>query len=113
MAGIVEYWLQAFIDTVKRQIMSPVIPAIIAASSAVVSSTATAQMPDVSVPVYRIKSPFAGAIWRLDVDKSENFAVLSNAYKATNLWRLDDPATPTFLRTPLGRISRNAPMRSP
>ena len=52
-------------------------------------------------PEIRIRSPFAGPIWRLDADDDERFVVLSNAYKAISIWGLADARGPTYLRTPL------------
>ena len=53
------------------------------------------------VPVIRIKSPFAGPIWRLDIDQNDTFAVLSAAYKAVSLWTLDSPNGDVTLRVPI------------
>lgn len=52
-------------------------------------------------PVLRMKSTFAAPVWRLDVDASENVAVLSSAYKAATVWQLPSTDVVTRLRVPL------------
>jgi caspase domain-containing protein len=53
--------------------------------------------PD-SDPILRIKSIFAGAIWRSDVDANEDYVVVSNSDDALNTWALDLPAVGTNSR---------------
>lgn len=59
--------------------------------------------PSASRPQYslRIKSPFAGPLWRVGVDSQEKFVALSNDYKAAVIWAIDGPSRPEIARVPL------------
>jgi WD40 repeat protein len=52
-------------------------------------------------PVLRIASPFAGPLWRTDVDAGENYFAVSSAYKSVAVWNIDPPTPPLFSRLPL------------
>ncbi len=62
--------------------------------------------PDQGRPTIRITSPFAGPVWRLDVDTAENFAVGSTAAKALTIWPLADAAAAVTARVPLQQQER-------
>jgi hypothetical protein len=72
-----------------------------ALASALADPPASAQTLDPTPPALRIRSPFGGPVWRLDVDREENFAVLSNASNAAAIWSFSDPASPLIARVPL------------
>jgi WD40 repeat protein/uncharacterized caspase-like protein len=67
----------------------------------VADSPTLAQAPDSVPPSLRVRSPFGGPVWRLDVDKAENFTVLSNASNAAAIWSFSDPTSPFIARVPL------------
>lgn len=52
-------------------------------------------------PTIRLATPFAGPVWRIDVDAAENFAVGSNAAKAATIWPLADARAALTARLPL------------
>jgi hypothetical protein len=54
-----------------------------------------------ATPVLRIASPFAGPLWRADVDADENYLAVSSAYKSVTVWNIDPPTPPLFARLPL------------
>ncbi|WP_316228497.1 MULTISPECIES: caspase family protein [unclassified Bradyrhizobium] len=60
---------------------------------------AFAQAP--SDPVLRVKSPFAGDIWRADVSADENYISVSSAYASVSTWALDVPDVPVIGRVPV------------
>jgi caspase domain-containing protein len=72
-----------------------------ACTLALANPPANAQAPDQTPPALRVRSPFGGPVWRLDVDKAENFAVLSNASNAAAIWSFSDPDVPLIARVPL------------
>lgn len=60
----------------------------------------TACFGQTTVPVLRIKSVFSGPIWRGDVDASESFLVVSNAYDSVGTWAFDLPSEVNNIRVP-------------
>lgn len=71
---------------------------------ATVPGSALAQ--DDETPRARIRSPFAGPVVRLDVDRSETHLVVSNAYKAATVWRLPDTEPVAVHRFPMRHEQR-------
>ncbi|MCP4933724.1 MAG: hypothetical protein GY927_05830 [bacterium] len=57
--------------------------------------------PQKAKPTLRINASFAATLWRLDVDASEQYVVSSSAYKAVNVWPLDDLQSKSILRVPI------------
>lgn len=60
---------------------------------------ALAQAP--SEAVLRVKSPFAGDIWRADVSADESYIAVSSAYAAVSTWALDVPDVPVIAPVPV------------
>jgi hypothetical protein len=54
-----------------------------------------------SEPILRVKSPFAGDIWRADVSADENYISVSSAYASVSTWALDVPGVPVIARVPI------------
>src|SRR4051794_2432728 len=67
----------------------------------ILSSILTAEEQVTFNPELRIKSPFAGPIWRADIDRDGKFAVVSNNYHSLNIWTLFNSAQPTIRRVPI------------
>jgi Caspase domain len=78
--------------TTSRLLCSCIVPLI-------VTGTVHAQ----SEPTLRIKSPFAGPIWRAAVDRDETIVSVASAYKAISTWSLDDPRNFKLTHLPLRR----------
>jgi WD40 repeat protein len=57
-------------------------------------------------PTVRLSSPFAGPVWRVDVDAEENFAVASNAAKSVTIWPVLDARSSYTARVPLENQER-------
>jgi hypothetical protein len=57
-------------------------------------------------PWLRIKSPFSGPIWRLDVDRDERLVVASNADKSAPIWTLGDGKPAMIARLPIREEQR-------
>lgn len=47
-----------------------------------------------------INDPFAGALWRIDIDAAERHIVAGSADKAAISWPIDDIASPELMRVP-------------
>jgi hypothetical protein len=62
---------------------------------------AFAQVAADSTPALRIKSAFAGPIWRSDIDANEEYAVVSNSYDSVSTWALDLPEAGSISRVPI------------
>lgn len=58
-----------------------------------------AQAP--SEPILRVKSPFAGDIWRADVSADESYISVSSAYASVSTWAIDVPDVPAIARVPV------------
>lgn len=54
-----------------------------------------------SEPVLRVKSPFAGDIWRTDVSADESYVSVSSAYASITTWAIDVPGVPVIARLPV------------
>lgn len=67
---------------------------ILGIGACLVSAVAVAQVADADRPSLRMRSPFAGPVWRMDVDAAENVVAVSSAYKAISTWQL--PASESF-----------------
>ena len=51
--------------------------------------------------ILRVKSPFAGEIWRADVTADENYVSVSSAYASLSTWAIDVPDVPVTARLPV------------
>ncbi len=60
---------------------------------------AFAQAP--SEPALRVKSPFAGDIWRADASADESYISVSSAYASVSTWALDVPGVSFIARVPV------------
>ena len=49
----------------------------------------------------RVKSPFAGDVWRADVSADESYVSVSSAYASISTWALDVPGVPNIARLPV------------
>ena len=64
-------------------------------------TSAFAQTAADTAPALRIKSVFAGPIWRGDVDAGEEYAAVSNSYNSASTWALDLHAEVSTARVPI------------
>ena len=56
---------------------------------------------DSSEHALRVKSPFAGDVWRADVSADESYVSVSSAYASISTWALDVPGVPDIARLPV------------
>src|SRR5215203_4665153 len=56
--------------------------------------------------VLRVKSPFAGQVWRADVSADENHIAVSSAYDSVSTWALDTPDVALIARVPVRNEER-------